>query len=610
MNHAFEEQEFDDKFNGSLWLKIIKLLGKHKKYLYRVFACMVIIAIVDVIFPYLNKYAIDHFVVNGADTNELWGFGLFYLVIVLIQGFVVYLFLETSGRIESSFAYEVRKKAFAKLQELSFSYFDVTPVGWILTRVTSDIGRLAEILSWGLIDLVWGLTVMFAATGVMFYVNWRMALLVLMIVPALAYISVWFQTRILKAHRNVRKINSKITGAFNEGINGAKTTKTLGIEENNFTDFKSLTSEMKYNSIRSALLSALFMPIVMGLSSIATAALIWYGGNEVLVASIEFGTLVLFIQYANQFFEPLRQIARLMAEMQMAQAAGERVLDLLDSTPSIIDTKEVIQKYGDAFDKKVENFEEIHGDIEFKDITFYYNESEIILKGFNLSVKQGQTIALVGETGSGKSTIVNMLCRFYEPKEGGVLIDGVDYRERSIAWLHSNLGYVLQTPHLFSGTIKDNIRFGKLDATDEEIIEAAKLVNAHEFIMEMDNGYDSEVGEGGNRLSTGQKQLVSFARAIISDPRLFVLDEATSSIDTESEQIIQHAIDTLLTNRTSFIIAHRLSTIVNADRILVLKKGKIVEDGTHLELLEKKGYYYRLYTNQNTEDLSNQILGI
>ena len=607
-NHA-EEQEFNtDSLDTKLWRRIFALLMVHKKKLYVLFMFMIMVATVDVIFPYLNKMAIDTYVSGNGDLSKLWIFALAYFACIVWQGLNIYFFLRQAGRIEMDFSYDVRNKAFRKLQELSFTYYDKTPLGWIMARMTSDIGRLAEILSWSLMDLVWGLTVMFGITIVMFAVNWQLALLVLMVMPILAYLSVWFQTRILKSYREVRKINSKITGSFSEGITGAKTTKTLVLEDLNLTEFNHLTEDMRSHSVRAAILSAMFMPIVMGLGSISTAAILWYGGNQVLLGMIQFGTLMLFTQYASQFFEPLRQIARLLAEFQMAQASAERVLQLLHSEPQIVDSPEVIEKYGTILDPKPQNYEPMLGNVTFDHVNFSYNPEEPVLKDFNITVTSGQTIALVGETGSGKSTIVNLLCRFYEPVSGKILIDGTDMKDRSIGWLHSNLGYVLQSPHLFSGSVAENIRYGKLAATEEEIIAAAKLVNAHDFIMNLEQGYETNVGEGGGRLSTGQKQLISFARAVIADPAIFVLDEATSSIDTETEQIIQHAIDTLLVSRTSFVIAHRLSTIVNANRILVIRKGVVKEDGTHAELLKIKGYYYRLYTNQFNEDLQNQLL--
>jgi ATP-binding cassette subfamily B protein len=433
-------------------------------------------------------------------------------------------------------------------------------------------------------------------------------LITLIVIPVLGGISLYFQRKILREYRKVRKINSKITGGFNEGITGAKTTKVLVREKQNLAEFQGMTGEMRIASIRAAIFSSLYLPIVLTLGALGTALALVIGGRGVMLETISYGTLVAFISYTIQFFEPVRELARVIAEFQSAHASAERVISMINTESEIKDTKDVMKIYGDMLNPKRENWEKLKGDIEFKNVSFYYKEEEPILNQLNLKIKAGETIALVGETGSGKSTIVNLACRFYEPTQGQILIDGIDYRERSQLWLHSNLGYVLQHPHLFSGTIKDNIRYGRLEASEMEIIRAAKLVNAHEFIMKLDKGYDAEVGEGGSLLSTGQKQLISFARAVLANPKIFVLDEATSSIDTETEQIIQNAIQRVLKGRTSFIIAHRLSTIRSADRILVIQKGEIVEEGSHQQLLKKRGYYYRLYTNQFLEEEGKRVL--
>lgn len=611
MSERFEEQEFNtDHLDTKLWRRILKHFFVYKKDLKIIFISMISIACVDIAFPYLNKLAIDYFVLENGDLSKLWPFGLIYGFLILVQVFVVYFFIKFTGKVEMQFAYDIRNQAFKKLQELSFSYYDKTPQGWIMARMTSDIGRLADIVSWSIIDLIWGSTLIIGVSIVMLVVNWRLALLVLVVVPFLAYISIIFQKKILQRYRLTRKINSKITAAYSEGILGAKTTKTMGLEDQQSAEFRELTSSMKSESVKAAILSAAFMPIVMGLGAFSSAMLIWIGGQQVLVGTIAFGTLVLFTQYASQFFEPLRQIARLLAEFQMAQASAERVLSLLNADVDLVDRDDVVEKYGSILEPITEVYEKVKGDVEFDNVSFYYKEEEPVLVNFNLKVNRGETIALVGETGSGKSTIVNLICRFYEPKSGVIRIDGVNTKDRSLGWLHSNLGYVLQAPHLFSGTIKENIRYGDLNASDEAIVEAAKRVSAHEFIMNMEEGYDTEVGEGGGRLSTGQKQLISFARAILANPSIFILDEASSSIDTETEQIIQTAIESVLHDKTTFIIAHRLSTIVNADRILLIDKGRIVEDGTHSQLMHKKGRYYRLYTNQFNEDRQNELLQI
>ncbi|EOC99511.1 ABC transporter ATP-binding protein [Caldisalinibacter kiritimatiensis] len=605
--NSYKEQEFSKNFDFSLWRRLFKYMKPYKKLLGLLAFVMIGVAGIDVVFPWMTKYAIDNFVVNQS-LEGLGRYSLIYGLLVVLQSFNIWLFISLAGKVEMGLAYDIRKIGFKRLQELSFSYYDRTPVGWLMARMTSDIRRLSEVISWGLVDTAWGLTMMIGFAAVMFYYNWKLTLLSLSVVPILMIISIYFQKKILKAYRQVRKTNSKITASFSEGISGAKTTKTLVREEENLKEFEQITGKMKYSSVRAAIFSALFLPIVMTLGSIGTGLALWFGGKGVLMETISYGTLVLFLSYTVQFFEPVRELARIFAELQAAQASAERVLSMIETEPDIMDTEDVIEKYGDAFYPKKENWPEMKGNVTFKNVSFEYKEGEKVLDNFNLEVKAGETIALVGETGSGKSTIVNLACRFYEPTSGKILIDGVDYKERPLAWLHHSLGYVLQTPHLFSGTIKENIRYGKLDATEMDIIRAAKLVNSHDFIMNLEKGYDTEVGEGGGKLSTGEKQLISFARAVVANPKIFVLDEATSSIDTETEKKIQHAIQKVLEGRTSFIIAHRLSTIVSADRILVIRKGKVVEEGTHQQLLKKRGYYYRLYTNQFKEEKQTEIL--
>ncbi|SHJ00550.1 ATP-binding cassette, subfamily B [Geosporobacter subterraneus DSM 17957] len=604
---VYKEQEFTKQFDAQLWKRLLTYAKPYKKHLILLALIMMAVGGIDVIFPLMTRYAIDHFVIPGT-TEGLQGFALAYAVLVGIQTVNVWMLIAVAGKIEMGVCYDIRKIAFQRLQELSFSYYDKTAVGWIMARMTSDIQRLSEILSWGLVDLVWGGSLMTAIMAVLLYLNWKLALITLVVAPFLVMISLYFQRKILASYRQVRKVNSRITGAFNEGIMGAKTSKTLVREEENLKDFQLLTKEMFHSSVRAAIFSSVFLPVVLTLGSVGTGLAIWFGGRGVLLEAISFGTLVAFISYTIQFFEPVRELARIIAELQAAQASAERVLSMIHSKPEIVDEEHVVKVYGDLFHPKKENWPQIHGNITFQNVSFTYEEGEKVLENFNLEVKAGEKIALVGETGSGKSTIVNLLCRFYEPTEGKILIDGIDYRQRSQLWLQSNLGYVLQTPHLFSGTIRENIQYGRLEASEDEILEAAKLVNAHPFIMQMEKGYDTQVGEGGNRLSTGEKQLISFARAILANPKIFVLDEATSSIDTETEQRIEQAIEKVLQGRTSFIIAHRLSTIRSAHRILVLRNGKVIEAGSHRQLIGQKGYYYELYTHQFKEDKEIQIM--
>ena len=604
---SFQEQDYTKRFDLSLWKKLLHIAKPFHKNLAIIAVFMALSAIMDVLFPMMTSYAIDNFI-TGQTTQGIPAFVGVYLGMLVFQVVAIFVFLRQSGYVETGTCYTIRKLGFQKLQELPFSYYDRMPVGYLMSRLTNDTQRLADTIGWSLLDLCWGAVFLVCCSVQMFVLNWKLALVVILVLPPLAVISWKFQKSILASYRKVRKANSQITAGFNEGINGAKTTKTLVREEMNIQEFNQVADEMRNSSVRAATLSALFLPIVVSLGSLATAYALWKGGQDVLIGVMTLGTVNVFVSYTVQFFQPVRDIARIFAELQSSQAAAERVISLLETEPDIVDSPEVVAEFGDNFHPKRENWPKLHGEVEFKDVSFRYKDGEQVLSHFNLHIQAGQTIALVGETGSGKSTIVNLVCRFYEPTEGQILIDGVDYRKRSQLWLQSNLGYVLQSPHLFSGTIADNIRYGRPDATDEEVHRAAQMVNAEGFILKMDKGYDSEVGEGGNRLSTGQKQLISFARAILCNPALFVLDEATSSVDTETEQIIQHAIQTVLAGRTSFIIAHRLSTVRSADRILVIQDGRITEDGTHHELIAKRGYYYQLYTNQFQEERGMDIL--
>ncbi len=599
---AIQEEDYTRRLDFSLWRKIFRLAKPFHKNLFLIVVTMLLSAAIDVALPRMNAYAIDHFIAERT-TAGLPLFAAAYIGLVFAQVFFIILFIRQSGLVETGMCWHIRRLGFRKLQELPFSYYDRMPVGYLMSRLTSDTQRLGDTIGWSLVDLCWGAGFLVLCSVQMLLLDWRLGLAVMLVLPPLAVISWKFQKGILESYRQVRKHNSQITSAFNEGINGAKTTKTLVREKLNTEEFHEIAEGMRASSVRAATLSALFLPIVVSLGSLATAWVLWQGSGQVLAAAaagagMTVGVLQVFINYTVQFFQPVRDIARIFAELQSSQAAAERVLTLLDTEPDIVDGPEVEAVFGDSFHPKKENWPAIRGDIRFDDVSFRYKDGEQVLSHFNLEVKAGETIALVGETGSGKSTIVNLVCRFYEPTEGRVLIDGVDYRERSQLWLQSSLGYVLQTPHLFSGTVADNIRYGRPDATDEEVAEAARLVGAEPFILRMQGGYRAEVGEGGNRLSTGQKQLVSFARALLTNPAIFVLDEATSSVDTETEQLIQDAIRKTLHGRTAFIIAHRLSTIRSADRILVIHDGQILEEGTHRSLIARHGEYYRLYTNQ------------
>jgi len=604
----FQEEDFSKKLDFGLWKSLLKYASGAKKECIKLTTLNILLSGLNTLLPLANRYAIDVFIM-GRDMSTFVPFIFLLLLWVVINGIGTYKFIEYASAIEVSIVHDMREAGFVNLQKLSFSYFDRTPVGWILSRMAADIQRIGDVISWSLLDISFSLLEIVFFSAAMLILAPRLALVTLAVIPIVVVVSAYFQKKILIRQREVRKFNSKITGAYNEGITGAKTTKALVREAKNFEEFSELSGDMRKASARSASLSALFTPIVTALGSVAVAGTIYFASGDVLSGFITFGTLAAFINYIMRMFEPIQHMARILSEMQSAQAAGERTISLIDTKPEILESDDVLRIYGDSLNPKTENWESIQGEIEFRNVTFAYKGGEKVLEDFSVKVEKGQNIALVGATGAGKSTIVNLICRFYEPTEGEILIDGVDYRERSQGWLHANLGYVLQTPHLFSGTVMENIRYGELNASDEDVIEAAKTVGAYDFIMNMQKGFDTDVGEGGGRLSVGEKQLVSFARAILRKPALFVLDEATSSIDTETEVKIQKAIESILKGRTSFLIAHRLSTIKSCDKILVIEDGKIVESGTHRELIKAKGRYFNLYTNQFIEENERKILG-
>ena len=599
---GYDEQEYTKSFEWSSWKKLLPFLKPYRKLILAVLALNLVCACIDIALPLFQRYAIDEFIETGDDTGLPW-FAAAYAAVIVLQTLAVILFTRRSMRIEMSLGRDMKRACFVHLQTLSLSYYNVTPVGYLLSRIMSDTNRIAGMIAWNMVDILWAIFYVLGVFIAMFFLNPGLAAAVILIVPVISLLTGWFQDRILRWNRRVRKMNSRITSAYNEGIMGARTSKTLVIEDQNCREFESVTQDMRVSSVKAARLSAVYIPLVMFFSSLTTAIVLARGGSLVLSDLLLIGTLSAFTSYAVGIFEPIQQIARNIADILSLQANIERVMGLLDQKPLITDTPEVIERYGTAFEAKRENWEPIRGEIEFRDVSFRYPDgNEDVLSHFNLKIPAGSTIAIVGETGAGKSTLVNLACRFFEPTAGQVLIDGKDYRERSQLWLHSSIGYVLQSPHLFSGTVMENIRYGRLDATDEEVIAAAKAVSADQVAAKLENGYESNVGEGGDRLSTGEKQLISFARAVLADPRIFVLDEATSSIDTQTEQLIQKATELLLRDRTSFLIAHRLSTIRRADLILVVRDGTIVESGTHEELLRKKGYYRDLYLQQFTHD--------
>ena len=591
--------------NGSLpWFGIPKLFPFIKKYIPRILFMVLLgmfASFLDSVWPLFNRYALDHFVAEGT-LKGLGGFIALYVGLLILYVADNMLCTYRCGQVEMSVDRDLRNAAFNHLQELSFSYFNRNNVGYIHARVMSDTGKIGLMVAWRLMDIVWNGAYIVSVLIMMFVLDWKLAIYIALLVPVVVLLVSIFQKKLVVLNRQIREINSPITGNLHEGITGARAITTLVIEEKIQKDFEKDTERMRRTSIRATHFSAFFTAAVTMMSSVALALVLWRGGLVTIADVGRIGTLSVFLSYAMGMMEPIQHVIVTLSEMISIQVNIERLTTLLNTASDVSDSPEVLEKYGDTFHPKKENWEPLHGDVEFQDVSFHYPDGEeYVLEHFNLQVPQGTNVAIVGETGAGKSTLVNLVCRFFEPTEGKVLIDGRDARERSQLWLHSNIGYVLQTPHLFSGTIRENLRYGRPEATDEEIMEALKLVSADRIVAQMEKGLDSDVGEGGGMLSTGEKQLLSFARALLADPRILVLDEATASIDTVTEKAIQEAIVTVTKGRTSFVIAHRLSTIVGADIILVVQDGKIIEQGSHKELMAQRGAYYRLFTRQYEE---------
>ena len=596
MSTYYDENELDDNvpIKGNVLKRLFGALRPHWKPLLGGVLAIVVVSLLDAYFTILSKRIIDEGILLQDKAAVLRFFGM-YGAIVIIQAIGVFFFIFLVGVQGEGVRYELRKQLFNHLQQLSLSYFSNTPLGWIMSRVTSDTEKMAELLTWGIIDTTYAAVSIVVSAVFMFTINWQLALIVLLSLPAMMYAALKFRTRIYHHYRLSRKANSKMTASLNENITGVRVVKALRREDRNLQDFKVLSTAMYRSSYRAAYLSALFQPTIQVISAVSLGLILWRGGIKVELGSMTIGGLQAFVSYIMMILWPIQDLARVYADMQNAVASSERVFSLIDTQPGIHNRPDAVSAASLA------------GDIDFEGVSFRYEEDEPVIQNLSFHIPYGQTVALVGPTGGGKTTIVNLLCRFYEPTEGVIRIAGTDYLNLTLETIQSRIGVVLQTPHLFSGSIRENIRYGKLDATDEEVEGAAKLAGAHNFITHFEHAYEQNVGEGGNLLSVGQKQLISIARAILSNPDIFVMDEATSSVDTLTEALIQNGMEKLMTGRTSFIIAHRLSTIKNADVILVIRDGQIAESGNHKSLMLLKGHYYKLYTQQFRHELETQL---
>ncbi len=588
------QDEFRDSENArmdtKLWQRLFGYVLRYKGNLAAVALCGGILGVTEMAFGLVAKWLVDDIQANGTDASlETWT--ILIVIASVVSALMITGFVFLVSKLRAMASYDIRQDAFVNIQKQSFGFFDKRPVGWLMARLTSDCERLTDILTWAFLDFVWGTAMMLSMGIVMLVLNWKLALFAFALLPFIAWVTIKFRRSILQSAREVRSTNSLITGTYNESISGVLTSKSFVKESENLNQFSQQTDRLYRASVRNLTLSAVYMPIMMVVGSIAMGLAIAVGGLDFLNGVIVAGTLLAFMMWMRYFFEPVVEMAHWFTEMQTAQASAERILAVMDAVPQI-DANERVDP------PKVNSI----NSIEIRNVSFAYNPPETVLSNVTLDAKAGETVALVGPTGGGKTTLANIVCRFYEPTSGHVYVNKVDYRELPLRWFRSQLGVVLQHPHVFSGSIFENIRYGRPGATEAEIHEAAQTAGAHDFIQLMQEGYESEAGAGGSKLSAGQKQLISIARAILADPQVLVLDEATSSVDTETEQHIQQGLENLLRNRMCFVIAHRLSTIRNATKIAFIRSGQVAESGTHQELLRLNGLYADMYRQQSLRE--------
>ena len=538
----------------------------------------------SVIGPYLVKVAIDDGLVAG-NLDILRNTVLIYLGAAIVRWAFIYIRVNVMAQVGQSVIYDMRKQLFEHLQNLSLSFYSRYSVGRVITRVINDVETLREFITWAVLAIARDLFMIVGIIIAMLALNVKLSLLTFITIPLMILATYIYRRTARFAYRRVRAAVSWVNSVLAENINGVRVVQAFSRQERNYGLFRDYTNRYHLQTaIHAAKVAASFLPVVDVLGALATAAVVWIGGTAVLGESITAGVLVGFVLYIDRYFEPIRDLSRRFDTLQSTMAGGERILALLDTEIEVRDAEHA------------KDLPAIDGEVRFENVSFHYSDDPtLVLDQIDLDVKAGETIAFVGETGAGKTTIVKLLTRFHDPTAGCVRVDGVDLRTVTQRSLRRQMGMVLQDPFLFNGSVRENVLFGRLKATEQEVIAAAQAVGAHDFIIGLKNGYDTSVEEGGVLLSVGQRQLISFARALLADPRILILDEATSSVDIQTEQIIQAALTKLLKGRTSFVIAHRLSTITSADRIVVIHDGKIVEQGTHSELLANQGVYFELY---------------
>lgn len=570
--------------NINVFRDLIKFYKIEYKKLYMLMFVVVISGVLQAVVPLSIKLLTDDFITK----QNLKGFiiaGISFFSLVILSTFSIYSFYVFGGKLEYQVSKEIRKSVFEKIERFSITNIKKYETGELISRLTSDVQKLSEVFSWGVIDASYSIIVLLISIFIMLYLSYTLTLMLFLMLPVIYVVTLLFQKNILKFQRKVRDYNSKIIRSYTESLSYIKTIKSLGIEDKKKNEFLYFNEKYRKNNLKSILISAIYVPAVMFVASIGVGFAFNFSSISVMKNFMTYGAFLSFLTYSFQIFEPFKMLAQIFTDLKSAQASAERVFQILYEEDEILEKKEIDFNF--------------NGNIKFENVSFhYFDDDKLILKDFNFEIKKGESVAFIGSTGSGKSTIVNLICKFYDPTSGDIYLDGINYKNIDKTYLYNNLGYVLQQPQLFSISIKENIKFGNEDATDEEIMDICKLLGIDEFISKLPDGIDTVIGETGYNISSGQKQLISFARALIKNPKLLILDEATSSIDTETEKIIQNKMKDILEGKTSIIVAHRLSTIRNCDKIVLIENGNILEQGMHLELLEKKGIYYKMYISE------------
>lgn len=570
--------------NINVFRDLIKFYKIEYKKLYMLMFVVVISGLLQAAVPLSIKLLTDDFITK----QNLRGFiiaGLLFFSLVVISTLAIYSFYVFGGKLEYQVSKDIRKSVFEKIEKFSITNIKKYEIGELISRLTSDVQKLSEVFSWGVMDACHSIIVLLFSIAIMLYLSFTLTIMLFLMLPIIYIVTLLFQKNILKFQRKVRDYNSKIIRSYTESLSYIKTIKALGIEEKKKNEFVSFNEKYRKYNLKSILISAIFVPTVMFIASIGVGFAFNFSSISVMKNIMTYGAFLSFLTYSFQIFEPFKMLAQIFTDLKSAQASAERVFQILYEDDEIIEQKETDLNFG--------------GNIRFENVSFhYFDDDKLVLKDFNFEIKNGQSVAFIGSTGSGKSTIVNLICKFYDPTSGDIFLDGINYKNIDKTCLYNNLGYVLQQPQLFSISIKENIKFGNENATDEEIMEICNLLGIDEFISKLPDGIDTVIGESGYNISSGQKQLISFARALIKNPKLLILDEATSSIDTETEKFIQNKMKDILSGKTSIIVAHRLSTIKHCDKIVLIEKGNILEQGTHTELLDKKGIYYKMYISE------------